>query len=93
MLKRFRAAVQLAPDPEASDEVRRLRRRPRQHVLESNRGGQVSDATKHYPSLLTMRPNKLDCFSLETLSRQVLEFEGKARANPIGEPFRHFLLG
>jgi hypothetical protein len=27
-----------------------------------------------------MRPNK----SLETLSSQVLEFEGKARANPIG---------
>ncbi len=28
-----------------------------------------------------MRPNKLEYFSLETLSSQVLEFEGKARAN------------
>jgi hypothetical protein len=31
--------------------------------------------------------------SLETLSSQVLEFEDKARANPIGVPFRCFLLG
>jgi len=30
------------------------------------------------------RPNKLENLSLETLSSQVLEFEGKARANPIG---------
>ncbi len=30
---------------------------------------------------------------METLSSQVLEFEGKARANPIGGPFRCFLLG
>jgi hypothetical protein len=30
---------------------------------------------------------------LETLSRRVLEFEGKTRANPIGRPFRWFLLG
>jgi hypothetical protein len=29
------------------------------------------------------RPNKLECLSLETLSRQVLEFEGKSRANPL----------
>jgi hypothetical protein len=29
---------------------------------------------------------------LEKLSSQVLEFEGKARANPIGAPFRCFLL-
>jgi len=35
----------------------------------------------------------LDCLSLETLSSQVLEFEGKARANPIGAPYRCFLLG
>ncbi len=40
-----------------------------------------------------MRPNKLECLSLESLSSQVLEFEGKARANPIGAPFRCFLLG
>jgi len=38
------------------------------------------------------RPNKLEGLSLETLSSQVLEFEGKARANPIGAPFRCFLL-
>jgi hypothetical protein len=37
--------------------------------------------------------NKLECFSLVTVSGQVLEFEGKARANPIGAPFRCFLLG
>jgi len=40
-----------------------------------------------------MRPNKLEHLSLETLSTQFLEFEGKARANPIGAPFRCFLLG
>jgi len=38
------------------------------------------------------RPNKLEGLPLETLSSQVLEFEGKARANPIGAPFRFFLL-
>ena len=35
----------------------------------------------------------LEGLPLETLSSQVLEFEGKARANPIGAPFRCFLLG
>jgi len=40
-----------------------------------------------------MRPNKLEHLSLETLSSQVIEFEGKARANPIEAPFRCFLLG
>jgi hypothetical protein len=45
------------------------------------------------PSSLTMRPNKIEGLTLETLSSQVLEFEGKARANPIGAPFRCFLLG
>jgi hypothetical protein len=39
------------------------------------------------------RPNKLEGLSLEKLSSQVLEFVGKARANPIGGPFRCFLLG
>ncbi len=29
------------------------------------------------------RPNKLEHLSLETLSSQVLEFEGKDRANPM----------
>jgi hypothetical protein len=38
------------------------------------------------------RPNKLEGLSLETLSSQVFEFEGKARANPIGVPFRCFLV-
>ena len=46
-----------------------------------------------FPSSLTTRPNKLECLSLETLSNQVLEYEGKARANPIGTHFRLFLLG
>ncbi len=39
-----------------------------------------------------MRPNKLEGLSLETLSSQVLEFEGKARANPIGASFLSKLL-
>jgi hypothetical protein len=43
--------------------------------------------------LLTMRPDKLEGLPLETLSSQVLEFEGKARPNPNGAPFRCFLLG
>jgi len=46
-----------------------------------------------FPSSLMTRPNKLEAFSFETLSSQVLEFEGRARANPIGAPFRCFLLG
>ncbi len=46
-----------------------------------------------FPSLLTMIPNKLERLSLETLSGKVLDFEGKARANPIGAHFRCFLLG
>jgi len=33
-----------------------------------------------------LEPNKLECLSLETLSSQVLEFEGKARVNLIGAP-------
>ncbi len=37
------------------------------------------------------RPNKLEHLSLETLSSWVLEFEGKARANPIGAPDTSFL--
>jgi hypothetical protein len=40
----------------------------------------------------TMRLNKLDRLSFETLSSQVLEFEGKARAETIGAPFRCFLM-
>ncbi len=44
-------------------------------------------------SSLTTRPNKLEGLSLETVSSQVLESKCKARANPIGVPFRCFLLG
>jgi hypothetical protein len=46
-----------------------------------------------FPSSLMTRPNKLEGLPLETLSSQVIEFEGKARANPIGVPFRCFHLG
>ncbi len=46
-----------------------------------------------FHSSLTMRPNKLEGLPLKTFFSQVLEFEGKARANPIGAPFRCFLLG
>ncbi len=37
------------------------------------------------------RPYKLEGLPLKILSSQVLEFECKARANPIGGPFRCFL--
>jgi len=40
-----------------------------------------------------MRPNKLKCLSWETLSSQVLEFEGKARANPTAAPSDASFLG
>jgi len=53
----------------------------------------VSMLQNFFPSSLMMRPNKLEGLSLETLSSQVLEFEGKARADPIGAPFGWFLLG
>ncbi len=46
-----------------------------------------------FPSLLTMRPNKLEQLFLETLSSPVLEFEGRARANPIGAPSDASFLG
>jgi hypothetical protein len=39
-----------------------------------------------------MRPNKPEGLPLETLFCQVLEFEGKARANPIEGPFRCYPL-
>ncbi len=48
---------------------------------------------KLFPLSLMMRPGKLQHLSLENLSSEVLEFEGKARANPIEAPFRCFLLG
>jgi hypothetical protein len=46
-----------------------------------------------FPSSLMTRPNQLEHLSLETLSSQILDFEGKARANPIGAHFRYILLG
>jgi len=46
-----------------------------------------------FPSSLTTRPDKLEGLPLETLSSWVLEFEGKARANPIRGSFRCLLLG
>ncbi len=48
---------------------------------------------KLFSSSLTTRPNKLEGLPLVALSSWVLEFEGKARANPIGGPFRCFHLG
>jgi len=35
-----------------------------------------------------MNPNKLEGLALETLSSQVLEFEGKSRANPHWSAFQ-----
>jgi len=55
--------------------------------------GQGPMLQNFFPSSLTTRPNKLEGLSLETLSSQVLEFEGKARTNQIWAPFRCFLLG
>jgi hypothetical protein len=53
----------------------------------------VNVVKNFFPSILITILNKLEGLSLETFSNQVLEFEGKARANPIGSPFRCFLLG
>ncbi len=53
----------------------------------------VSVPSNFLSSSPTTRPNKLEGLSLETLSSQVLDFEGKARASPFGGPFRYFLLG
>jgi hypothetical protein len=60
------------------------------NVGEIDTSGQCNNT--FFPSSLMMRPNKLEGLSLETLSSQVLEFKGKARANPIGASFRCFLL-
>ncbi len=54
---------------------------------------QVSMIQNFFPLSLTTRPNKLEGLPLNTLSSQVFEFEGKARANPIGVPFRCSFLG
>ena len=49
--------------------------------------------TKLFSFVTDTRPNKLEQLSLETLSSQILDFEGKARANLIGAHSRCFLLG
>ncbi len=54
---------------------------------------QVSMLLNIFPSSLMTRPNKLQGSSSETLSSQVLEFEGKARANPNGVPLDASFLG
>jgi hypothetical protein len=46
-----------------------------------------------FPLSLTNRLDKVEGFPSETFSSWVLEFEGKARANPTGEPFKCFLPG
>ncbi len=52
------------------------------------------NAIKLFSFVTDDRPNKLEGLPLITLSNSwVLEFEGKTRANPIGGPFRCFLLG
>jgi hypothetical protein len=52
----------------------------------------VSIFLNFFPSSLMTRPNNLEGLPLETLSSRVLEFEDKARANPIGGHFRCFRL-
>jgi hypothetical protein len=52
----------------------------------------VAILSNFFPLSLMTRFSKLEHFSLETLSNQVLKFEGKARANPIGAPFLGKLL-
>ncbi len=47
----------------------------------------VAMLSNFFPLSLMTRLNKLEHFYLETLSSQVLKFERKARANPIGAPF------
>jgi len=57
------------------------------------RDGELVSIKTLFSSSSITRPNKLEGLSLKILSNQVLEFEGKAWANPIGAPFRCFLLG
>ncbi len=45
-----------------------------------------------YKTFSFVADNKSEHLSLETLSSQILDFEGKARANPIGVHLRCFLL-
>ncbi len=65
----------------------------REHEAAKSSIDQVSTLQNFFPSSLMMRPNKLEGLPLQILSSQVFKFEGKARANPIGEPFKCFILG
>ncbi len=58
---------------------------PQVRAIMSPQDDPVSMLYNFFPSSLTTRPDKLEGLSLETLSSQVLEFEGKARANPVEE--------
>jgi hypothetical protein len=58
----------------------------RYHVNNEDIVDQVTVLENAFPLSQMTRPNKLECLSLETLSSQVLEFEGKARVNPIVAP-------
>jgi hypothetical protein len=53
----------------------------------------VSVPFNFFSSSPMIRPKKLEGLPLVILSGQVLEFEGKDIGNPIGGPFRCFLLG
>ncbi len=79
-------------DPSCRPERGLLRNFPNksQHHLQLQPGVTV---IKRFSFITDDEANKLVGFPLETLSSQVLEFEGKARINPIGAPFRCFLLG
>jgi hypothetical protein len=76
--------------PSKSPERKRISSRTSPQQSQSSPGANV---IKKFPASLMMRPNKLEGLPLATLSCRVLEFDGKARANPIGGPFRCFLLG
>ncbi len=66
------------------------RRRFRLHFFFSSNTIWCQSYKNFFLLSLTMRSNKLEGLSLETLSSQILEFECKARANTIGAPFRCF---
>jgi hypothetical protein len=61
--------------------------------ISSNQSFSRTDFFSIAAHFIFLQVRMLEGLSLETLSSQVLEFEGKARANPIGAPYRCFLLG
>jgi hypothetical protein len=78
-------------------EVQKLRRDLEEAAIQQE-ATMLSLRKKHQVSVcvsssLTLWTHRLEGLPLENLSSQVLEFEGKARANPIGGTFRCFLLG